>query len=133
MSRNNDYIPVAIRRLVKERANFRCEYCLLAERDMGFSTEIDHIIALKHRGSSDPSNLALSCWICNGNKGSDIASFVKETDELSRFYNPRADIWAEHFRLNEFRIEPITPIGEVTEFIFRFNDEDRVAERSILF
>jgi 5-methylcytosine-specific restriction endonuclease McrA len=63
---------------------------------MGFSAEIDHIIALEHRGSSDPSNLALSCWICNGNKGSDVASFDK-MGELSRLYNPRSDIWAEHF------------------------------------
>ena len=100
---------------------------------MGFSAEIDHIISLRHRGSNDPVNLAYSCWVCNNRKGGDIASITKEAGELSRFYNPRIDVWSEHFRLEEYRIEPLTPIGEVTEFIFRFNDDDRIEERSVLF
>ncbi|MBO0936895.1 HNH endonuclease [Fibrella sp. HMF5335] len=132
MSRSGDYISAAVSRQVGERASFRCGYCLIAERDMGFSAEIDHIIALKHRGSGEVSNLAFSCSICNGNKGSDIASFTR-SNELSRFYNPRTDVWSEHFRLDNFRIEPLTPIGEATEFIFRFNDDDRIEERFVLF
>ncbi|WP_375444642.1 HNH endonuclease [uncultured Fibrella sp.] len=78
----------------------------MAERDMGFSAEADHVIALKHRGSGELINLAFSCCICNGNKGSDIAS-VTLTDELSCFYNPRTDIWSEHFQLVNYRIEPL--------------------------
>jgi hypothetical protein len=37
------YIPVALRRLVEERALFRCEYCLLLDGLMFYPHEIDHI------------------------------------------------------------------------------------------
>jgi hypothetical protein len=40
MSRGNDYISNAVRRKVAERAGFRCEYCLLAEKFMGHSAQI---------------------------------------------------------------------------------------------
>lgn len=133
MSRANDYISAAVRRKVAERAGFRCEYCLLDEKFMGHSAQIDHIISLKHRGTNDIENLAYSCWLCNGNKGSDVGSVKYGTHEFIRFFNPRIDIWSEHFRLIVYRIEPISDIGLVTEFIFGFNESERVAERSLLF
>ncbi len=133
MSRINDYIPVALRRLVTERAGYRCEYCLLAEQDMGYSAQIDHIISLKHGGTTESSNLAFACWLCNTNKGPDVGSIAKDTKLYTRFFNPRTDIWAEHFRLDQFRIEPLTAVGEVTARIFQFNTEQRVEERALLF
>ena len=42
------YIPEALRRLVRERANERCEYCLFHERYTVKRHEIDHIYAEKH-------------------------------------------------------------------------------------
>ena len=33
----------------------------------------DHIIARKHRGGSERSNLATACFHCNNHKGSNIA------------------------------------------------------------
>ena len=133
MSRGNDYVSRATRRKVGERAGFRCEYCLLPERVMGYSVHIDHIISLKHRGNNIIDNLAYSCWLCNLNKGSDVGSITPDTHQLIRFYNPRIDIWSEHFQLVNFRIEPLSDIGVVTEFIFGFNESERIAERSVLF
>lgn len=100
---------------------------------MGYSAQIDHIISLKHGGTNALDNLAYSCWLCNSNKGSDIGSIKHSTREFLRFFNPRIDVWSEHFRLVSYRIEPISDIGLVTEFIFGFNDGERIAERSILF
>ena len=57
------YIPESIRQFVAERANYQCEYCLLPQRIAGFQFEIDHIISIKHSGSSSPDNLAFSCPI----------------------------------------------------------------------
>jgi hypothetical protein len=49
--------------------------------------------------------------------------------ELSRFFNPRTDSWAEHFRLEAATIQPLTSIGEVTARILEFNDGARIHER----
>jgi len=59
------HIPAALRRLVRERARQRCEYCLLAEAQAFFPHEPDHIIAEKHGGLTTAENLALACFDCN--------------------------------------------------------------------
>jgi 5-methylcytosine-specific restriction endonuclease McrA len=90
------YISLEIRQQVATRAGFLCEYCLIAEEDTFFGCEVDHIIGLKHGGSSALDNLAYACAFCNRHKGSDIGS-ISEPGEFSRFFNPRTDRWAEHF------------------------------------
>jgi 5-methylcytosine-specific restriction endonuclease McrA len=52
-----------LRRLVADRAGHVCEYCRINEEDTYFGCEIDHIISLKHGGTTDESNLALACMI----------------------------------------------------------------------
>lgn len=128
----SDRVGADIRRLVRERANFICEYCLVSEENSYYRHQLEHIISLKHGGSSEPTNLALACIFCNRNKGSDIASIIPGAMELFRFYNPRTDVWAKHFRLEDSRIISLTDIGEVTARIFQFNSEDRILERRLL-
>src|ERR1051325_4967075 len=48
------------------------------------------------------------------------------------FFNPRADRWTEHFRLETATIHPLTLIGEVTARILSFNDSARLHEREEL-
>ena len=81
------YIPVQLRRLVYERANSCCEYCLIPEITSFSSHQIDHIIAEKHGGMTTADNLALSCSLCNKNKGSDIASIDPVTNEIVALFN----------------------------------------------
>ncbi|MFM9062903.1 MAG: HNH endonuclease [Pirellula sp.] len=78
----SEYVPVEMRRAVRERASMRCEYCLIHEKDAFFPHEPDHIIAVKHRGLTDIRNLAWTCFLCNRAKGSDIAS-VDDSSGLS--------------------------------------------------
>ncbi len=126
------YISEELRRLVAERADHICEYCLMAEADRSSSCQVDHIISVKHGGSTTPDNLAYACIYCNLQKGSDLGSIVWRTGELVRFFNPRRDFWGEHFRLNEAVIQPLTDIGEVTARIFEFNNDERLVERQAL-
>ena len=126
------YISPEVRREIAIRADFLCEYCLIAEADSFFGCQVDHIISLKHGGRTEPNNLAYACAFCNRHKGSDIASIVPETGKLIRFYNPRIDKWADHFRLNGSMIEPLTEIGKATAGILRFNTNDRILEREAL-
>ena len=120
------------RRIVAERADFLCEYCLLQEDDGFFAFQVDHIISRKHGGNSDPANLAFACPACNRHKGSDIATLSQPTGKLTRLFHPRTDAWAEHFNLNGARIEPLTDVGDGTARILCFNEDARIAERQAL-
>ena len=117
-----------MRRKVIERAARRCEYCLIHEDDEVFRHEVDHIVAEKHRGATNSSNLSYACFPCNRNKGSDLAS-LSEQGVLTRFFNPRTDQWSVRFRIEKDRLAPLTIIGQVTEQIFDFNAPERCARR----
>ena len=81
-------------------------------------------------GLTSFENLALACQPCNRNKGNDLGLNSATNGILTRFYNPRIDLWTEHFRIDdEDFIRPLTDTGEVTVKIFRFNDFERVLER----
>ncbi len=101
------YLNVEVRRLVAKRADDLCEYCLISEHDTILGCAIDHIISIKHGGSSNIDNLAYCCVYCNRFKGSDIGSIILEKKEFVRFYHPRWDNWREHFKLNDSTIEPL--------------------------
>jgi hypothetical protein len=122
------WISTELRQTIADRANLLCEYCLIAEADTFYGCEVDHIISLKHGGSSEPENLAYACALCNRAKGSDVGS-ISTSGKFMRFFNPRADRWAEHFRLEQATINPLTEIGEVTARILGFNDSARLHER----
>jgi HNH endonuclease len=128
----SSYVNPEIRQVVAARANFVCEYCLIAEADAYFKHQVEHIISRKHGGSSDLENLALACVSSNRYKGSDIASLKPVTKEVVRLYNPRLDRWREHFRLTESLLDPLTEIGEATIRILQMNHDDQVLERRVL-
>lgn len=96
---STSYISTALRRMVEERAKYRCEYCLLPNNISFFSHEIDHVIAEKHGGQTEENNLAYSCLYCNRYKGSDLGSFDPLTGDFSFLFNPRLQQWSEHFAL----------------------------------
>ena len=89
----SDYISTKLRKLVQERANKRCEYCLLLQDFSIYTHEVDHIIAIKHGGETTVDNLALSCLSCNRHKGSDFATLDQTTKEIIPLFNPRRQNW----------------------------------------
>ena len=121
-----------LRLLVTQRADWRCEYCLLPEAVSLHRHEPDHIIPRQHGGRSVADNLAYACLRCNRHKGPNVGSFDPLTGELTAFFNPRQQRWDEHFRLEMAEIVPLTPEARVTVRILRLNDADRVAERQAL-
>jgi hypothetical protein len=125
-------IPGELRSAVAQRADGRCEYCLIREQDAGFPHQIDHIVSRKHGGPSTSENLALACVLCNRYKGTDIASIDSLTGELARLFNPRQDRWIDHFSLDGATIEPLSVIGSVTASLLRLNATERIAERLLL-
>jgi len=114
------------RRLVAQRADFLCEYCLLHEDDGFFAFQTDHIISRKHGGNSDPANLAFACPACNRRKGSDLGTISRRTGALTRFFNPRMDAWAEHFR-SDLAKEALR-FWHVRSFLIIYRSEKRPIE-----
>lgn len=126
------YVPAKLRRLVVDRAQGLCEYCLIHQDDTFFGCEIEHVISEKHGGPTAEDNLALACLFCNRFKGSDIASISDRTGQVCRFFSPRTDQWTDHFALDGVHIRPLTDVGEVTAKILGFNHPDRLVEREAL-
>lgn len=123
------HIPATVRRQVIDRAGNRCEYCLLPAGVAFFPHEVDHVVAEKHGGTTDMDNLAFACWRCNRHKGSDLTSFDPQTRQLSPLYNPRTQVWTEHFASEGERIVGLTPEGRTTVNLLQLNSAERQAER----
>ena len=78
-------------------------------------------------------NLALACHRCNLRKGPNLTAIDPLSCEVVPLFHPRRDRWIDHFRLIEFRIEGISPIGRATAHVLGFNDARRVELRRALF
>lgn len=116
----------AIRDAVRGRADDRCEYCLLRQEHRQLTHHVEHVIAKKHGGSDDLSNLALACHRCNLRKGPNLTGVDPATGEVVPLFHPRRDSWPDHFRLVEARIEATTPTGRATVRVLAVNDDRRI-------
>jgi len=83
-------------------------------------------------GLTEESNLALACMFCNLNKGSDLAAIDPLSGEIVPLFNPRTQIWSEHFDVSDALILGITAIGRATVALLRLNDRERVDYRQSL-
>lgn len=92
-------MDVSLRVFVVERSAGRCEYCQIPQRFFTELFQIEHIVARQHRGMTIESNLAIACSRCNLHKGPNLAGIDPLSEVLVRLFNPRIDIWTEHFHL----------------------------------
>ena len=91
-------IAAALRDLVRSRAANRCEYCRLhQEDDSFFQFHVEHVVARQHGGTTEESNLALSCHHCNLHKGPNLTGIDPETGAIVPLFNPRTRQWHDHF------------------------------------
>jgi HNH endonuclease len=118
--------------LVWERAGSRCEYCQLPQAFSPLPHQIDHIMALKHRGPTSAINLALSCFACNNHKGPNIAGVDPASRTIVGLFNPRRHKWSRHFRWDGPVLRGLTPAGRATVTVLEINLPFRVALRQAL-
>ncbi len=128
------YISVAIKELVRKRANCCCEYCKSIEE---FATEaftIEHILPIVKGGSNDIDNLALACFGCNSFKAIRTEAIDPETETLVLLFHPRTSAWADHFKWNEnyTAIIGTTSIGRATVVALKLNRKGLVNLREVL-
>lgn len=86
-------VSAQLRNFVAARAMESCEYCLIHAAYTAFAHEVDHVIARKHGGATEPDNLAFACAQCNRFKGSDIAAPDPVSGDIVPLYNPRTMNW----------------------------------------
>lgn len=126
------YVSEKLRAIVAARAKHCCEYCGLPESASFFAFQVDHIISRKHGGATTLDNLAWSCYPCNNAKGSDIGTVLLPEKSLVRLFNPREDIWSEHFEMVAGVVYPRTNVGEATLKILAINEIERIIERQAI-
>lgn len=87
--------------------------------------QIEHIIPLAAGGTSDESNLWLSCAWCNSYKAAQTHAIDAQTGGLVPLFNPRTQLWIEHFRWSAdgIHIVGITATGRATVEALRLNNE----------
>jgi 5-methylcytosine-specific restriction endonuclease McrA len=94
-------IPAALDRRIRERARYRCGYCLSPQNLVMARLEIEHIIPVAEGGSDDEANLWLACPICNGHKSDKTEAADPETGQTVPLFHPGAQVWAEHFEWSD--------------------------------
>ena len=77
-------------------------------------------------------NLAWSCHRCNLRKGTNLSARDPDSAALVPLFNPRAEIWSEHFVLHQGRIIGQTPSARATAWLLQMNLEARVRLRLAL-
>src|SRR4051812_32262720 len=114
---------------VRRRANFACEYCRLPQAASRLKFVLDHIVARQHQGPSTSRNLALCCGHCNLNKGPNLSDIDPDRRRMARLFNPRRDVWNDHFAWDGAVIVGKTPVGRATIGVLKFKAPQCVAER----
>ncbi|WP_165226173.1 HNH endonuclease [Aquisphaera insulae] len=125
-------MDVATRTTIWERAGGRCEYCRISQEHVEISHHIEHIVARKHGGIDDPSNLCVACARCNLFKGSDLVGIDPDTGRIELLFDPRNQSWAEHFELRGPLILGRTATGRTTVRVLSMNAGQRLQFRAAL-
>ena len=109
------YVSRDLRERVTRRANSLCEYCKTAQAIV-IEMEIDHIVPESAGGLTEELNLCLACISCNHFKHDFQTGLDPETSQTVQLFNPRTQIWNEHFAWNEQKTHVIglTPVGRAT-------------------
>ena len=128
---SDSYVPKEVRARVNAAARHRCGYYLSAEAVVGSPMELDHLIPESLGGLSEEANLWLACSLCKDHKANRIAAVDPVTGETARLFDPRHQLWNDHFRWNETgdRIIGITATGRATVAALHLNRPSLVAAR----
>ncbi|MGI8467034.1 MAG: HNH endonuclease [Pyrinomonadaceae bacterium] len=112
-----------LRNLVRKRAKEICEYCRIPE---SFSPQpfcFEHILPKFADGKTTAENLALACQGCNAFKATRTEFADEITETKAQVFNPRKQIWSEHFAWSADFTEVfgITPTGRATIKALKLN------------
>lgn len=130
---SKQYISPTVRQRVATFSRYRCGYCQTSQRVIGPFLEIDHIIPESKGGTAAETNLVLACPHCNGQKSDQMAAPDPNSGELTPLFDPRSDIWHEHFQWhkNGSVIIGLSATGRATIDALDMNHPDLVKVRQL--
>src|SRR6476661_6606248 len=102
-------ISTSLRDEVILRADNRCEYCRLSQVGQEATFHLDHVIPRDAEGPTTSDNLALACVSCSLRKWAHQTAPDPENGAVVPLFNPRMQVWAEHFRWDGELVVPLTP------------------------
>jgi hypothetical protein len=125
------YLPQALRQKVAAQAQYRCGYCLTAEAVVGTPMELEHLLPESLGGLTEEDNLWLACSLGNDSKNNRIAGLDPVTGEVVRLFDPRHQVWREHFGWapEGDRILGLTATGRATVAALNLNRPSLVKAR----
>ncbi|MGI8786966.1 MAG: HNH endonuclease [Pyrinomonadaceae bacterium] len=127
----------AISRDVKDKvrldAKNRCGYCLTPQEILSMTLEIEHLHPIAGGGTNEEENLWLACRNCNLFKHAKTHAVDPQTNIEAAIFNPRRQIWSEHFEFSADKTEIIgtTTCGRATVVALRLNYEQAVNARKV--
>lgn len=126
-------IPRAVRDLVRGRARHQCEYCGLEQALVPLvSFHVEHIVSRQHGGGDEVENLALACFHCNLHKGPNLTGIDPYIGAIAPLFNPRREVWSEHFAPRGSEIVGLTSAGRATVRVLNMNGATRIELRTEL-
>lgn len=130
----SEYIPVALKKLVFDRAKGDCEYCRSQAKFAVDPLVMEHIYPLSRGGKTIASNLALACQTCNNCKYTKITAVDPAIGEEVPLFNPRQMKWSDHFTWtpDTTKMLGLTPTGRATVELLETNRESVMNMRNVL-
>jgi len=125
------YVPVELRRQIREHFGGCCAYCRSAE-DLTVSIfEIEHIEPRSFGGPTNFENLCFACPTCNRYKSDRLLGHDPQSGDEVKLFHPQSDRWEDHFRWNtDFtEIAAMTATGHATIESLRMNRPQLVRVR----
>jgi hypothetical protein len=127
-------ISTELRESVILRAFKCCEYCKSQDKYSPTFFTIDHVVPESLDGASEFENLAYACFLCNRLKSNKLKVFDILTGKWIPLFNPRKDVWHEHFAWNEdtTQIIGISIVGRCTVKELKLNREKLIEYRQCI-
>lgn len=125
-------ITPQLRQHVLDLDGYFCAYCRLSEVLSGISLSVDHIIPVAKQGKSTLENLCAACRSCNEFKGVQTDAVDNETGHVVPLFNPRRQVWSEHFQWSATGtvIIGLTACGRATIYALKLNNAVIVKART---
>ena len=127
------YIPVDIRRSVREKFDDRCAYCRTAEFLTSTTFEFEHITPRSAGGETVFDNVCLACPMCNRFKTDSLTASDPQTGVVVPIFHPHQQIWSDHFAFNDDGTELIglTDVGRATVVALKINRPAMIRVRKL--
>ncbi len=99
---------------------------------MPYKLEIEHLYPQSLGGQTIEENLWLACRECNAHKAARIKSKDPLTEKIVKLFNPRTQIWHEHFEFSKNFTQVIgkTACGRATVECLQMNNIYQITARS---